>query len=412
MRTVHPPTLARRLALPLLLLSAAPFARAQDDPAAPASTPAAAAFDLAPLEAAARELLEDARGRRGFPGAGAGVVLADGRSFGVVTGAQDAAGAIPLGPDDQFLSGSIGKTYCAAIVLQLIGDGKLALDQRVATVLGERPWYAAVPNADAITLRHLLTHRSGIPEHVWKDAFQRRVLAEPDRAPDPVECVGFIAGDAPLFAPGTDWSYADTNFVLLGLVVEAVTGAPFAAALERRLLVPLELTATAWNDGRAVPRLVDGHASGVAFHRGSTVTEGRYFVDASFEYCGGGLRSTPRDLARWGHALFAGDVVPADLRAAQRTGVPCDRRVADGYGLGCFVLDTPLGPAFGHSGFMPGFQAMLEHFERPRLTVALMWNTDDGRKVGNPRRAAEELAARLVALLPPPASAAPGDQAR
>lgn len=365
-------------------------------PPAPAPTPAAApAADLAQLEAEVRRHLDAARQQRGFPGLSAAFVLPDGRIGAVAVGSEDDAGALPLSVASRMLSGSIGKTYCAAIALQLVADGKLALDAEVAQVLGAQAWFPRVPNAKTVTLRHLLTHTSGIPDHVWKQAFQDRVLADPDHAPDPVACVGYILDDAPLGEPGAKWSYADTNFVLVGLMIEAKEQRPFAASLRARILEPLQLRDTLASDRRDLPGLANGHASGIAFHRGDTVADGRYFVNPAFEYCGGGVCSTARDLARWGRALFAGEVVPEALRKEQLQPVPADPRVCDGYGLGCFVMKTPLGTAYGHSGFMPGYQAMVAHYPDAGLTVALMWNTDAGRQVGSPRRAAETLAALL-----------------
>ena len=382
-------SLRRATAFPLLAALVG-FAVAQAP--APATT---APADLAQLETEVRHHLDAAREQRAFPGVSAAFVLPDGRIGAVAVGHEDDGGKHALTPQSRMLSGSIGKTYCAAIALQLVAADKLALDAPVALVLGNEAWFARVPNAKSITLRHLLTHTSGIPDHVWKQPFQQRVLADPDHAPTPVECVGYILDDAPPGEPGAKWSYADTNFVLVGLMIEAVEQRPFAASLRARILEPLQLRDTLPSDHRDLPGLANGHASGIAFHRGDTVTDGRYFVNPAFEYCGGGVCSTAADLARWGRALFAGDVVPTRLREEQLRPVPADPRVCDGYGLGCFVMKTALGTAYGHSGFMPGYQAMLAHYPDAALTVALMWNTDAGRQVGNPRRAAETLATLL-----------------
>jgi D-alanyl-D-alanine carboxypeptidase len=372
-----------RSPLPLTLLFAAAGA-AQD------SRPATGTTTVQAVEAAFQAHLLALHEQRRFPGACAAFTLPDGSDGAVAVGA-DAAG-VPLTAASRMMTGSIGKTYVAAVALQLVHEGRLALDGKVAEVLGEHDWYARVPNAGAITLRQLLDHTSGIPEHVWKKPFQEAVTKAGDRALTPVECVGYVLGDAPVAAPGARWSYADTNYVLVGLCVEAVTGKPFFDVLRARVLEPLALEDTIVNDRRDLPGLACGMASGIGFHRGRAVEDGRYFTNPAFEYCGGGLSSTARDLARWLRALFAGDVVPAGLRAAHRAGVPAARGVAERYGLGCFVTSSPHGPAFGHSGVMPGYLAYALWYPELQVAVAVQFPTDDARAVGNQKRLVDELA--------------------
>ncbi|MCA8974532.1 MAG: beta-lactamase family protein, partial [Planctomycetes bacterium] len=188
----------------------------------------------AAIEASCREHLESTRASRDLSGISAAVVLPDGEVVAVAVG-HDAAGAV-LTPASKLMSGSIGKTYCAAVALQLVGEGRLALDGRVADVLGDRDWYARIPNAATITLRNLLDHSAGIREHVWHPEFQRAVVAAGDRAMSPVECLAFVLDERPLFAAGEGFAYADTNYLLAGLCVEKVTGEPFAKVLRARVL--------------------------------------------------------------------------------------------------------------------------------------------------------------------------------
>lgn len=345
---------------------------------------------VAASEAAVRAHLTTLQEQRGWSGVSAAFVLPDG-AVGAVTLGVDAAKA-PLTAASKLMSGSIGKTYCAAVALQLVHEQKLALDGKVQDVLGSRPWYAKVPNAATITLRQLLNHTSGIPEHVWKKPFQDEVAKAGDRALTPEECIAWILGDAPVAAPGTRWSYADTNYLLVGLCIEAVTRKPFAEVLRTRVLEPLHLAETIVNDRRALPGLACGMASGIGFHVGPTVVDGRYFTNPAFEYCGGGLSSTTRDLARWCRELFAGEVIPAALRPDHVDGVPAARGVADRYGLGCFVVSSPHGRAFGHSGVMPGYLSYALWYPDLQVAVAVQFPTDDGRQVGNQKKLVDALA--------------------
>jgi D-alanyl-D-alanine carboxypeptidase len=356
-----------------------------------------------PLTARLHEVLAAQQTKHGFPGACAAVLLPDGTVVATAVGSEDADGKKPLTAASRMMSGSIGKTYCAAVALQLVGEGRLQLDGKLADVLGKEDWYARLPNAADITLRQLLNHTSGIPEHVWKKPFQDAITKDADRAWTPRECVAFILGDAALAPAGEKWSYADTNYMLVGLAIEQVTGKPFYEVLQQRVLSPRKLVDTVPNDRRDVPGLVNGHASGVAFFKGDTVTDGKYFVNPVFEYCGGGITSTAGDLARWCGMLFGGDVIPESLRDDLVDGVPAPPRIAEKYGLGCFVTKGPHGPAFGHSGIMPGYNSYTLWFAEPRVAVAFMTNTDDGRSIGPMKRHVEALAGAALEWLAVPA---------
>jgi len=342
------------------------------------------------LERAVAAHLTELQTARGLPGVSVACVLPDKSVVAAAVGVDGAE--VPLTTATRLMSGSIGKTYCAAVVLQLVGEGRLELDGKVQEVLGEREWYARIPNAASITLRQLLNHTAGIREHVWNPKFHEALSADPDHEMTPVECLGFCLDDEPLFAAGERFAYADTHYLLAGLCVEQVTGKPFAEVLQQRILKPLKLSDTRWNDSRVMPALACGFASGVAFTKGPTVKDGKYFCNPVFEYCGGGIRSTPSDLARWMRELFAGDVVPETLRADHLLGVKAPRSVSGGYGLGCFVGKSAHGPAFGHSGIMPGFLSYALYYPELKVAVAVQFPTDEGRKIGNMRRLCDELA--------------------
>jgi D-alanyl-D-alanine carboxypeptidase len=374
----------RRLAAALLLI---PVLRTQTPPANPA--PATAA-NCGPVESALRDHLRAWLQVHRLAGGCAAAALADGTDAAVALG-TDASGKA-LTTDGKLMSGSIGKTYCAAVALQLVHEGKLALDGRVQDVLGRHEWFAKVPNAASMTLRQLLNHTSGVPEHVWKQPFQEAVAKAGDRALTPAECIGYVLGDDPVAPAGERWSYADTNYLLVGLCIEQVTGRRYDDELRARLLAPLHLDATIPNDRRDLPGLVCGQASGIGFHTGPVVADGRYFTNPAFEYCGGGISSTTRDLARWCRALFSGDVIPAELRPAHRDGVPARRGITDRYGLGCFVTQTAHGEAFGHSGVMPGYLSCMFWYPALQLAAAAQFPTDDHRQVGNLQRLVDELA--------------------
>jgi D-alanyl-D-alanine carboxypeptidase len=143
-----------------------------------------------------------------------------------------------MAPATPMLAASIGKTLVAATVLALEGDGALSRADLLSAHLGDRPWFAALPNAGSITIGHLLHHGAGLPDHAHLPAFRQdwARLAAGDGGFDPARLVEFVAGEAPLFDAGTASAYSDTGYVLLGLVVEAVTGRPWQDAVQARCL--------------------------------------------------------------------------------------------------------------------------------------------------------------------------------
>lgn len=362
-----------------------------------AQTDPAPVPELTAIETAVRAHLAAQLQQHDFPGMVAAFVLPDGRLGQVAVGHIDAERSQPLCTAHRMFSGSIGKTYCAVVCLRLVQQGRLTLDDPLRQHLGEQPWFPRLPNGERVTLRQLLRHQSGIPEHVWKKEFHAALAADPDKAWTPEQCIAFVLDDPPLFAPGDGWSYADTNYLLIGLAIEHATGARYHDLLRAELLTPLGLKDTLPADRRDLPMLANGFASGLAMHTGPTVADGRYFVDPSFEWTGGGICSTTADLARFGRAALDGDAVPAKLRGDFLQFVPADRRVAPGYGLGVMQLQTPHGPAVGHSGIMPGYLSVLTHYQELRLTVAVQTNTDDLRKLGRGMQRHADAVAGVVA---------------
>jgi D-alanyl-D-alanine carboxypeptidase len=347
------------------------------------------AFDES-AQRAVQALTETAVEKLGVSGLGVGFVRADG-AVGAIAVGVDALGE-PLSTRSRFLSGSVGKTYCAAIALQLVDEGRLDLDGRVADVLGDQDWYARIANAEDITLRQLLQHTSGIPEHVWKPAFQEAVASAVDGM-TPVESLAFALDDPAEAPAGARFSYADTNYLLVGLMIEAVEGRSFDRVLEDRLLGPLGLRATGFNTSRRLPNLASGMGTGIGFHEGPCVVDGLYFTNPVFEFCGGGVHSTPADLALWLRALFVGDAVPEALRAAHRTPVPAG--ALGGYGLGCILDDGPQGPEWGHSGVMPGYLTQALWFPDLEVGVVVMLPSDNVRAMGGMKRLCREVASSL-----------------
>jgi D-alanyl-D-alanine carboxypeptidase len=358
-------------------------------------------------EAAAAEALAAIHQRTGVPGLTLGVVLPDGRSFGIAAGAADERSGAPMTAASRMLSGSIGKTYFAAWILRHVERGTVELDAPIARWVGDTDWYPRLPNAEQLTLRHLMRHQSGIPDHLEDRAFLRRAFAAGDQDWSAAPRFAGILDREPLFEAGSDFRYSDTNYLVAARVVEAAAGEEAYAAIRAELLAPLGLTDTMPSDRRDLPGLVTGHPwlmrEVIGAPERTLDEDGRFWCDPNLEWAGGGFCSTAGDLARWGHALYAGEVLGDEVRAEMRRGVPANLNPGDRYGLALQQWDAgeELGPGEGHGGWFPGYLSQLSHFPELGLTLALQVDTDDVRKAGDLRVLTHELARALLPALAP-----------
>jgi D-alanyl-D-alanine carboxypeptidase len=332
-------------------------------------------------EAPARELQRDldALTATGLTGAQARVVGADATSEVAASGVADLETRAPVPTDGHFRMGSTTKTLTATVALQLVGEGALGLDDTV------EQWLPAVVRGNGhdgrrITLRHLLQHTSGISDvdypmpQTVEEHFEKRFAPTP-----PEQIVAAALRHEPLFPPGTGWSYANTGYVLVGMLVERVTGRPWHQEVQDRIIAPLGLDATMWPGGAA--GLPTPHAR--AYKRFGTgeplvdVTE-LVNVDAS-----GGLVTTTADLNRFLRALVTGRLLgPDELRAMQQT-VPTDESVQAAfpgarYGLGIMSIPLPCGGQYwSNSGSDPGWGNDNGVTPDGRRSVVTSWSTED-----------------------------------
>ncbi len=292
-----------------------------------------------------------------FPGATLGVVLADGESFGLAVGYSDRDAKTPMKPSDRMLAGSTGKTFAAATALQLVREGKINLDDKAEKYLGTEAWFARLPNASDITVRQLMNHTSGLVRYEFKDTFTRDLTANPDKVWKPAELVAYLLGEKAPFAAGQGWDYSDTNYIVLGMIIEKVTGKKFYDEANRRVVKPLKLSDTIPQDGPRIKGLVQGYAGADNPFGGkdAMIENGKFAINPQFEWTGGGWATTSQDLARWAKMLYEGKAFDSSLLPQMLDGVaaPMLGRETQ-YGLGVIIRKTQAGTSYGHSGFFPG----------------------------------------------------------
>jgi D-alanyl-D-alanine carboxypeptidase len=330
--------------------------------------------------------LDEWRVSTNTPGASLGIVLGEGEVVALASGVADRASGRPMTTTDLLMTGSTGKTFFAALALQLVETGRLDLNAPISTYLGQRPWFSRLPNANDITVRMLMTHTSGLVRYEMNPRFTADLRAQPDKAWTPEEEIAYLFDAAPPFAAGQGWDYSDTNYIVLGMIMEGLTGTTVYDEVDRRFLKPLALTHVAPTTSRRVPGLVPGYA-GARDPLGlpdEVMVNGLMVINPQFEWTGGGYATSASDLARWGHALYAAKAISPKMRDLMiAEAVPARLGPETRYGLGVIVRPTtPVGPAWGHSGFFPGYQTELLHLPESGLTMALQINTSAPRPSG------------------------------
>jgi D-alanyl-D-alanine carboxypeptidase len=264
---------------------------------------------------------------------------------------RDTARALRAG--DQFEIGSNTKTMMATMVLQLVGEGRLRLSDPVEKLLP-----GIVPGGDKITLRMLLQHTSGLYNYTDDARLQESFLQEPTTKYSPEDLVAGAMKHPPLFEPGSRWSYSNTNYLLVGMILQRTTGQSPDRLLQERIVHPLGLRNT-----YLVTHLATNTGPGYAHGYLATVTGPDsapkiHYTDVSgwslsWAWTAGAVVSTAPDLSRFISALLGGELLPAPQLADMLRTVPLegvDDADTAGYGLGILRMDTPCGTVWGHTG--------------------------------------------------------------
>jgi D-alanyl-D-alanine carboxypeptidase len=301
----------------------------------------------------------------GAPGAIALVRDGD-RTTRLASGYGNLAPKTPMRVADRVRIGGVTKSFTATVVLQLVGERKIALDDTV-----ERWLPGQISNGKAISVRHLLNHTSGI----FSFDKDPRVLApylkgNLTRVFDLRKGVKIAAAHGPLFKPGSKLSYSNTNYVLLAMIVKAATGNSIASQLQHRIFEPLGLHHTSYPTSS---RIDGSHAHGYF------PVEKRPLLDVTalsptLFGAAGAIVSNADDVARFYRALLSGRLLEPDLLKAMQTidpvatgGVPDSGILGGGWGLGLLRETFPCGQAWGHDTENPGY-----------MTAA--WNSKDGNR--------------------------------
>lgn len=322
-----------------------------------------------------------------FPGATFGVVLANGESFGLAVGYSDRVAKTPMKPTDRMLAGSTGKTFAVTTALQLVKEGKIGLDDKIEKYLGTETWFARLPNANDITVRQLMNHTSGLVRYEFKDTFTNDLTANPEKVWKPAELLSYLFDTKAAFEAGKGWDYSDTNYIVLGMIIEKVTGKKFYDEANKRVVKKLKLTNTIPQDGLAIKGVVQGYAGDKNPFGGKDemIANGKFIINPQFEWTGGGWASTGEDLARWAKMMYEGKAFDDSLLPQMLDGVAAPMLGRETkYGLGVIIRKTSAGTTYGHSGFFPGYMTDMMYFPDSKIAVAVQVNTSVPQNLGKP----------------------------
>jgi D-alanyl-D-alanine carboxypeptidase len=260
----------------------------------------------------------------------------------------------PVQPWLQHRVGSITKSLVATVVLQLVGERRLRLDDLVSRHLPQL-------NTGRVTVRMLLNHTSGIGNYtneLFKSA--EDLISVGTRTFTPIELARLGLSMPPTADPGAAWSYTNTGYLLLGMIVERLTGRRYATEIQRRILLPLGLWRSYFPG--TDPHIRGPHSKAYVPWLDGTLRDFSVY-NMSWAWAAGELVSTPQDLNRFYRALLAGRLLRRDLLDEMRTTVPMDPAAPEdgGYGLGLYWVGLPNGPAWGHDGGVIGQATLSLH---------------------------------------------------
>lgn len=322
----------------------------------------------------------------GVPGAIVDISVPGLIDYRIAAGVADTATGRPTTPADHTRIGSVTKTFTGTAVLQLVDQGRIRLGDPISQYI------TGVPAGDQITLDMLGRMRSGLYDYSEDDAWVDRLFAESPDGPDafaqtPQQLLDIAFSHPPNFAPDTDYQYSNTNTVLLALVVEKVSGLPFAEYLRQNIFAPTGLSHTSYPGNGALPQ---PHLHGYLALPAGTVVDATFW-NPSWADAAGRIVSTTDDLKVWARTLGTGALLNPHTQA-QRLANPSV--AAPGAGYSFAIFDTH--GWIGHNGDIPGYTTVLVYLPERDATLSVSVNSDVPKD-----HAAGQIAKAVTAIVTP-----------
>lgn len=314
------------------------------------------------------------------PGASV-IVIKDGKPLlRKAYGMASLAGKRVMQADDVFRLGSITKQFTAVSILLLVEEGKISLSDTVQKILPDYP-----DSGKKITVEHLLTHTSGIPNYTSKPNF--RAGSGKDMTVE--QMLDSFKNDALEFEPGSTWNYSNSGYFLLGAIIEKISGDSYAKFVEKRLFVPLGMKNSSYEGHeRSQQSRAEGHSKKPEGFGASDQ------LSMSQPYAAGSLTSTVDDMAVWDAAISAGKLLKADSWKRAFTAYTLSKGQSSNYGLGWSVGNLEGSPMLAHGGGINGFSTYALRLPQEKVYVAVLTNADGG--LAAPEMVASRLAAAAI----------------
>jgi D-alanyl-D-alanine carboxypeptidase len=313
------------------------------------AAPAAAA---PPSAADVQRGLERLVAAKGGPPGAIATMYRDGKTTVLRAGRADAKRPGAPKATDHMRIASVAKAFSGAVALNLVRAGGLGLDDTIAQRLGGMPaaW-------GSVTVRQMLNHTSGLPDYTQSKGFARQAEKDPRGFVSPSKIIGWVRADPLEFAPGSRYEYSNTDNIVIGLIVEAITGQPYGQALEEIVFAPAQLRRTSFPTKPALPK---PFIHGYVVEPGEAPTDVSTFLSPSGAWASGAVVSTPRDLNTFIRSYLGLKFFSAAQQQEQMQFVSGGESSPPGpgqnsAGLALFRYETKCGTVYGHTGNFPGY---------------------------------------------------------
>lgn len=295
-------------------------------------------------------------------------------------GKADIAMDVNLEPCHKHLIASISKVYTATVTYKLIEQGLISLDGKATDYL-TYDWIDRLANADKATIAQLLSHQSGIFDYLQPAAFDLEIINAPYKGWNKEDQIKYALDQDAYFDPGVDYSYSNTNFVLLGMIAEAVSGKPLGQLYREFIFAPLELKNSYYDESDPIPAgtakgYLDLYTNGNVINNESLYQNELYNAD-------GGIATNVQDMLTFFTALRTGRIISEDSYKKMTDWFPLldyGDQTANGYGLEYF--DSPIGEGFGHTGGIYGFTSIMLYVPDRDMTFIAIVNSIGGELDG------------------------------
>ena len=331
------------------------------------------------LKAGLQITLDKIADHKEIPGVTFSVFIKGIKKIDLASGYSDVENKIKMKHGDIMFSGSIGKTYAAAVIFQLVEEGEISFNDPVLKFFKKEKWLRKVPNIKKVTIIMLLNQTTGIPRYAFHPSVWEEIKNNPDKVWSGKDRLEKVFNMKSLHEAGKGWAYSDTNYIILGMVIEKVTGNNYYTEMKKRCLSPFEHINTSPADKRKLKGLVTGYCMVKELGLPDKVGGNNVFpFNPQMEWTGGGVVTNTSDLVKWCRQFHSGEIFSAELLEQIHKPAFPQTDLSDNalYGFATIIWKDKFGISYGHTGFFPGYVSIMQYYPDRDTSFALQINTD------------------------------------